>query len=362
MASAREPDLGLFVVGMHRSGTSAVTRIVNLIGVPLGAEDGLKQGSPVNPTGFWEVAALTTFNERLLVELGGTWHAPPHLPPSWTQDERLSPQREGARRTFHRFHHTRQWLWKDPRNAIVLPFWLDVLDVRPVAVLVWRHPLEVAQSLASRNNFSRRLSLALWERYMRQALMGIRGLPTLVAPYADILDAPEPWMELARDFLLSQGVDCDGVANEAEARRFLDPKLRHAVITANDVGDSTFSDAQRELLRTLEGLDPTYERFTLPPLPPETPWTEPLLEERRFTENARLQERKRLREAKRARHRALSDLQKPIARIGQDLAGVRDAIAPIKRIQRDAGRAGDLVARMLAAEDRGGSDRRTRER
>jgi hypothetical protein len=147
-----------------------------------------------------------------------------------------------------------------------------------------------------------------------------------------------------------------------EARRFLDPKLRHAVITANDVaGDSTFSDAQRELLRTLEGLDPTYERFALPPLPRETPWTEPLLEERRFTENARLQERKRLREAKRARRKALSDLQKPIARIGQDLASVRDAIAPIKRMQRDAGRAGELVARMLAAEDRGGSDRRTRE-
>ena len=131
-------------------------------------------------------------------------------------------------------------------------------------------------------------------------------------------------------------------------------------------------------MRRLEGLNPTYERFALPPLPRETPWTEPLLEERRFTENARRQERKESREAKRARRKALSDLQKPIARIGQDLASIRDAIAPsvgtrdarssrgsvgqipIRRMQRDAGRAGELLARMLAAEDRGSSDRRTR--
>ncbi len=63
---------GVFVLGMHRSGTSATTRAINLLGVPLAANDELASPSPNNPTGFWEVTRLTDFNNKLLYELGGS--------------------------------------------------------------------------------------------------------------------------------------------------------------------------------------------------------------------------------------------------------------------------------------------------
>lgn len=286
----RKRELGVFVVGPPRSGKSAVTRVVNLLGVPLGR--GVKTVTPSNPSGSWEVGALTAFNEELLVKLGGAWHAPPLLSGPWAQNDELMPLRERARERFHRFHDTQQWVWKDPRNSILLPFWLAALDVRPVVILVCRNPLEVAESVASRDRLSNRLGVVLWERYMRQALVEADGLPLLVARYADVLSAPRAWSSMAREFLSAQGVDCSVARSEEEIARFLDPELRGMALGAEDVAtDPHLSDAQRELFVTLERLAPTHERFDLPTLPPETLLTEPLLEERRLTEeNAMLAE------------------------------------------------------------------------
>jgi hypothetical protein len=43
----------ILVAGMHRSGTSALTRAINLAGVPL--PNDLKGASPNNQDGFWEL-------------------------------------------------------------------------------------------------------------------------------------------------------------------------------------------------------------------------------------------------------------------------------------------------------------------
>ena len=62
-----EGATGVFVLGMHRSGTSALARIVNLVGVPLGS-DGDDDFSPddSNPSGYWESRQLAFFQDRLL--------------------------------------------------------------------------------------------------------------------------------------------------------------------------------------------------------------------------------------------------------------------------------------------------------
>src|SRR5262245_12847836 len=131
---------GVFVLGMHRGGTSAVTRAINLLGVPIGRTEDLQPPKPENPTGFWESTSLTEVNEEILERFGGSWVAPPMLAPDWIRDARLEKHRERGREAFSRVYATETWVWKDPRNSITLPWWLDTLDVQPVVVLVQRNP------------------------------------------------------------------------------------------------------------------------------------------------------------------------------------------------------------------------------
>ena len=70
--------IGVYVLGMHRSGTSALARVIDLLGVPV-ADDGLLAPSEDNPAGYWEPLDLVLFNQVLLRELGGRTMAPPPL-------------------------------------------------------------------------------------------------------------------------------------------------------------------------------------------------------------------------------------------------------------------------------------------
>jgi hypothetical protein len=90
----------LVVLGMHRSGTSAITRTVNLLGVPLGASDDLMPANEGNPTGYWESRALVDLNDEILACFGGSWSAPPILEAGWEWDPRLDPIRCRARSVF----------------------------------------------------------------------------------------------------------------------------------------------------------------------------------------------------------------------------------------------------------------------
>jgi hypothetical protein len=71
--SARAPakTQGLLVLGMHRSGTSAVTRVLNLLGCALA--DNLVGPSDGNETGHWESLAALELNDAILASAGSHW-------------------------------------------------------------------------------------------------------------------------------------------------------------------------------------------------------------------------------------------------------------------------------------------------
>jgi hypothetical protein len=52
----------IVVLGMHRSGTSALTRGLSTLGVGLG--DTLHPAGSDNPTGFWEDRDIIAFNNK----------------------------------------------------------------------------------------------------------------------------------------------------------------------------------------------------------------------------------------------------------------------------------------------------------
>lgn len=275
-------DAGVFVLGMHRSGTSAVTRLISLLGLHTPPELDLVQPSAKNPKGYWESESLVALNERLLRAVDCDISCPVLLPPGWERDSRLRPIRDEAPSLVRAVFPVLPWVWKDPRHCLAFSFWRGVLSVDPVVVLVNRNPLEItASALRVRNDHGTIYALALWERYLRQALTQIVGLPVFVTEYVRVLSEPLAWCEEARAFLADAGVPARA-PREADVLAFVDTELRHAAFSRTDfLRDGDVSDGQRGLFEALEKLEGRHDEFSVPVLPDETPTTEALLMERR---------------------------------------------------------------------------------
>ena len=226
-ATDRTPQ-GVLVLGMHRSGTSAVAGLVHLLGLATCVPDDLISGMAWNPRGHFESRTMTRVNDELLAAMGRTWWYPPPSGAAYSEVASvLDPQAGTAVRSFDRVHPSGPWVWKDPRTCLTLPFWRQALD-RPLAgIAVFRHPIDVATSLEYRNSLPLPFGVALWERYGRLLLEHAAGLPLLVASYDDLVGDPLRWSASAGSFLAGLGVTVrPGV--EEDVRRFVDPALRHS--------------------------------------------------------------------------------------------------------------------------------------
>ena len=145
------------VLGMHRSGTSVAARLMNLLGVDLGAEEQLLSSQPDNPKGYWEYQPILDINEEILGRLGGNWHEPPPSRPGWETAAEFADLRQRARDLVARTFASADWGWKDPRTCLTLPFWKRILP--PVHyVICMRSPAEVAASLEQREGLPREKS------------------------------------------------------------------------------------------------------------------------------------------------------------------------------------------------------------
>jgi GT2 family glycosyltransferase len=262
--------VGVFVLGMHRSGTSAVTRIINLLGVPICREADLVPAAPSNPRGHWESASMVRVNDELLRRLGRAWWCPPRLGQAWHQDSSAEAE------IFTSIHPTTQWVCKDPRLCLTLPFWLQALRVRVIAILVIRSPMEIARSLKQRNGFYTELSIALWERYVHHALAGLGGIPTSVVRFDDLLNEPMETAVRLQAFLAEHGV-ASFVPAAGVIRDFVDPALNHEAVGPRlTESERWLSGHQRELASIIGSLPSGTVPVPSLSLPVETPQTDQL--------------------------------------------------------------------------------------
>jgi hypothetical protein len=277
--------MGVFVLGMHRSGTSAVTRVVNLLGVPIGRADSLMPVQPDNPAGFWEHLGLMDVNDAVLARLGGTWDAPPD-PPGVAAD--VDDLRERARAEFAATYDTDHWVFKDPRVSLLLPFWRDLLGDGHVGIVVLRNPLDIAASLARRNRFAVSYSLALWEHYTRTVLSDSAGLPVLVVDYDALLDDPQAATGALAGFLAAHH-QLAGTADTAAIEASLAAGLRHSRHDHAALADDPRVTAeQRGLYGAAAALTGAHDRFDAGALPSVSVTTPVLLRARRDPSTAEL--------------------------------------------------------------------------
>ncbi|HEV3048561.1 MAG TPA: hypothetical protein VGY13_14500 [Solirubrobacteraceae bacterium] len=268
---------GVVILGMHRSGTSLITRLVNLLGVNVCRYGDLLVGRARNPRGHWESKSLVHYNDRLLEELGGSWFCPPEMTAAQTR-RLLEHHRDEALAAVGEAHPERPWVWKDPRTCALMPFWAAVLEGRVAYVLAVRHPFEVSDSLHTRNGCKPLLSLAMWERYTRQAMLGAAGSPAMTCTYDGVLAEPVAWCERLAAFLGELGVPTrpvDRLAIEA----FVMSELRHSSQSWDALRPGPeISEQQVALARAASTY--TVARVYAPPrLPAETPQTSAIFRE-----------------------------------------------------------------------------------
>lgn len=218
----------LLVLGMHRSGTSALTRVLNIYGATLPAT--LLPANSGNVTGYWESTAIVRFNDALLDALGSRWDGP-----LWFSLESLDAGRareyagEAAALIASEFGDAPLLVIKDPRLCRLLPIWrqaLALLEIEPLPILLIRHPFEAAASMRTRDNMPDSAGLLLWLQYVLAAEQGSRTLRRALLFYDDLLaDCPG-----AMDRIQSRlgiALPAAGSAAAAEAAGFLSPSLRH---------------------------------------------------------------------------------------------------------------------------------------
>ena len=235
----------ILVVGMHRSGTSALSGLLNQMGAYFGPPDQQLPTKVANPRGYWERWDVVLANDALLAKNNHEWRRVAAYTPACYERMDTSFIREKLSPIVADYNQHHPWFVKDPRICLTLPCWLSLLD-RPVCILVARDPLQVAFSLERRKDCSTHAGLALWEAYTSAALWNSRGCPRMLLHYEQLLENPIQELTRLLEFLGSNGVTGMTLPPDGEVRSWLDANLQREQIRSDAIPDF-LNSRQKEL-------------------------------------------------------------------------------------------------------------------
>ena len=221
----------LFVLGMHRSGTSLTTNVLAELGVSL-SED-LMPATHENARGYFESQTISFLQDRILAAFGMQWDTPNSmraLPAQWWESPTIAPLRNQIA-AFVRAELEKHPIWgfKDPRTMRLLPMWAGILaelGVEPTFLLVTRNPNEVIGSLFARAKLDPVIGELLWLEHNADALLSCRNNIAAIVDYQGWIDNP---LEHGRYLIekLRLRFDGDDEALKAMLAQVIAPELRH---------------------------------------------------------------------------------------------------------------------------------------
>ncbi len=283
----------IVILGMQRSGTSALAGALYRLGVSFGRESLLYQGDANNAGGYYEHRKATILNLRTLRTFQMHPTSLGRLPEGWKEH----PQAESLRAELRGFIETEfanpgRWAIKQPVTSMVIPLYTDVfneLAIEPHYVICVRNPLECMAS-ESKLDFgdSYRVMASLgeaavgsWLRYTLGAFADVQGRRHLtVVPYADFLADPDTSLRA----IVDEHPDWEPSRQQwVEAMSSIKGDLRHNRVTEQALDSypalvgrtfraaSSFDPSNVEDWRTILGLYREYELWISMMSEPATP-------------------------------------------------------------------------------------------
>lgn len=225
----------IVVLGMHRSGTSALARSLVALGVSLG-DSLMPAAEDDNPKGFFEDTEIYALNVAMLQALQIEWF-------SLVPVERIDVEFLQSKGFFlqavdlisRKCAAPGIFAFKDPRIAKLLPFWRAVFSHCKLAVsyvVAQRHPRSVARSLAKRNGLDVGHGYLLWLDHMLKIVQFASDSAAVHVDYDRLVEAPE--VQIAR---MARALDLNVIPDEAARfqSEFMDQALRHTAYDPDDL-------------------------------------------------------------------------------------------------------------------------------
>lgn len=229
---------------MHRSGTSLLTRILNLLGVNLGHN--LLPPAKDNPKGFWENIKVVKLNEEILSILNFTYDDPRPLPSKWWKKNILLDSKQKIYHFIKTEFSSNNFLGiKDPRLCRLVPFWnliLEELGLEAHYILISRNPLEVADSLYKRDGIHRAKSFLLWLRYNLEAEYFTREKKRVFVRYENLLD---DWGSVINRISTELDIDLynHSLEQKKQIKEIINPNLRNHNYLEQDLSSNSICDS-----------------------------------------------------------------------------------------------------------------------
>lgn len=214
----------IFVIGMHRSGTSMVCRLINLMGAYFGPEGCQWEPNEENPGGFWERKDFRQLNDEILEASNCTWDQVSNWSLDGLGTRKQTDFSRRAKRLLFRLESFRPWVTKEPRFCLTFPLFHAHCGA-PVIVNVARRPEEVALSLCTRNDIPTEQGLELWQHYVRSQLEVTSDCPRLLVRHDQLINDPVKVVHTLHADLLRHEVSGLRLPSAREINGFVTPSL-----------------------------------------------------------------------------------------------------------------------------------------
>lgn len=230
---------GILVLGMHRSGTSALTRVLNLLGCAL-PEELLGNGGG-NANGHWESRDAVTLNDEILDSAGTNWQDWGTINADWHSAAIKADMVDRAAGVLAD-HADLGGLFvlKDPRICRLTDVWFEAADNEGIdlhCVITLRNPAEVATSLETRDLMQPKYAHLLWLRYVLDAEHFTRGRKRVFCSYDQLIDNWQNVVGKIREGL-ALSLPRNSQAVHAQIEQFLSPRHRHHNEEARQITDN----------------------------------------------------------------------------------------------------------------------------
>mgnify|MGYP003626580712 CR=1 FL=1 len=248
--------VAIVVLGMHRSGTSMLTGILDCLGCK-GPKTPMEANAE-SPKGFFESQLVYQLNNEILKTAGTCWDDWKPQQEGWLDSPRFNEFHVRAIEVLRAEYGDASMIYlKDPRICRLFPLWrraLEEIGYRVVCIHTHRHPVDVATSLSVRKNIEVEPSLGMlsWLRNILEAEAASRDLPRIFTSYASVI---QNWQEFAERAEVTFGFTWPVMARTAQEKisQFIEPSLcNHNSNIDSFLRDPLVPDLFRETLQILE--------------------------------------------------------------------------------------------------------------